>query len=50
MKDIGRCLTTPSFVLIATAGGLLTGVLGTWVSLYDVILKPENYTEQQAGN
>jgi MFS family permease len=49
MKDIGRCLTTPSFVLIATAGGLLTGVLGTWVSLYDVILKPENYTEQQAG-
>jgi hypothetical protein len=49
MKGIGKCLTTPSFVLISTAGGLLFGTIGTWTSLFDIILKPENYTEQQAG-
>jgi MFS family permease len=49
MKDIWKCLTTPSFLLLSTAGGLLAGVLGTWTSLYDVILAPENYTEKQAG-
>lgn len=50
LKDIWRCLTTPSFVLISTAGGLLYGTFGAWTSLYDIILKPEHYTEQQAGN
>ncbi|CAF3386010.1 unnamed protein product [Rotaria socialis] len=49
LKDIWLCLTNPSFVLILTAGGLLPGTFGAWTSLYDVILKPENYTEQQAG-
>ncbi|CAF1139969.1 unnamed protein product [Rotaria sordida] len=49
LKDIWQCLTTPSFMLIAIAGGLLAGTFGVWTSLYDVILKPENYSEQQAG-
>ncbi|CAF1034019.1 unnamed protein product [Rotaria sordida] len=49
VNDIWQCLTTPSFVLILIAGGLLPGTSGAWTSLYDVILKPENYTEQQAG-
>jgi hypothetical protein len=49
MKDIWQCLTTPSFVLILTAFGLMSGTFSGWTSLYDIILKPENYTEQQAG-
>ncbi|CAF2660800.1 unnamed protein product [Rotaria sp. Silwood2] len=49
LKDIWQCLTTPSFVLISIAGGLLSGTFGAWTSLYDIILKPEHYTEQQAG-
>jgi len=49
MKDIKQCLTTPSFVLILTAFGLMSGTFSGWTSLYDIILKPENYTEQQAG-
>jgi hypothetical protein len=49
MKDIWKCLTTPSFVLISTAAGLVCGTTGSWTSLYDIILKPEHYTEQQAG-
>ncbi|UJR27517.1 hypothetical protein I4U23_008801 [Adineta vaga] len=48
-KDIWKCLTTPSFVLLSTAGGLLYGTLGAWTSLYDVLLEPEHYTEAQAG-
>jgi FLVCR family MFS transporter len=49
LKDIWRCLTTPAFLLLSTAGGLLYGTFGAWTSLYDVILEPENYTEEQAG-
>ncbi|CAF5154290.1 unnamed protein product, partial [Rotaria sp. Silwood1] len=49
LKDIWHCFTTPSFVLISTAGGLLSGTFGAWTGLYDIILKPEHYTEQQAG-
>ena len=49
LKDTWHCLTTPSFLLIATAGGLLAGTFGAWTSLYDIILTPEHYTEQQAG-
>jgi len=49
MKDLWKCLTTPSFLLLSTAGGLLGGAFGAWTSLYDVILEPENYTEKQAG-
>ncbi|CAF0785698.1 unnamed protein product [Adineta ricciae] len=49
MKDVWQCLTTPSFVLLSLAGGLSSGVFGAWTSLFDLILKPENYTELQAG-
>ena len=49
MKNIWQCFATPSFVLIAMAGGLTAGTFGAWTSLFDIILKPENYTEQQAG-
>jgi FLVCR family MFS transporter len=49
LKDIWKCFTTPSFVFLSTAGGLLYGTFGAWTGLYDVLLKPENYTEQQAG-
>jgi hypothetical protein len=50
LKDIGQCLTTPSFVLVAIPAGLVVGTIGPWTSLYDLILQPEHYTEQQAGN
>ncbi|CAF1349308.1 unnamed protein product [Rotaria magnacalcarata] len=49
MKNVWRCMTTPSYVLLSTAGGLVGGAFGAWTSLFDVILKPENYTEQQSG-
>jgi FLVCR family MFS transporter len=49
MKHSWQCFTTPAFVLISTVAGLLYGVLSSWTSLYDIILEPENYTEQQAG-
>ena len=49
MKHIWQCLTSPSFLLICNVGGLLSGLFNGWVSLYDVILKPENYSEVQAG-
>ncbi len=48
LKDCGRCLRKPSFMFLSIAGALLSGVFGTWTSLYDLILKPD-YTEQQAG-
>ncbi|CAF1533033.1 unnamed protein product [Adineta ricciae] len=49
LRDIWKCLTTPSFVLLSTAGGLLYGTFGAWTGLYDVLLEPEHYTEGQAG-
>ena len=49
LNDIWRCITTPSFVLLTVASGTLSGTFGACTSLYDLILKPENYTEQQAG-
>ena len=48
-RDLKQCLAKPSFLLIAGAGGLMSGTLSSWTSLFDVILKTENYTEQQAG-
>ncbi|CAF3487171.1 unnamed protein product [Adineta steineri] len=48
-KDIWKCLTNPSFVLIMAAGGLSAGTIGAWSSLFDIILEPEHYTEKQAG-
>ncbi|CAF1391016.1 unnamed protein product [Rotaria magnacalcarata] len=49
LVDIWKCLTTPAFLLLSLAGGLLNGTFGAWTSLYDIILQPENYTEAQAG-
>ena len=49
VKDVGTCFSTPSFVLLASAGGLLYGTMGAWNGLFDVILKPQNYSEAQAG-
>ena len=40
VKGIWQCVTTPSFLLICNAGGLLSGLFVAWVGLYDVILKP----------
>ncbi|CAF1461788.1 unnamed protein product [Adineta steineri] len=49
MKNVGRCMTTPSMVLLSTAGGIIAGTFGTWTGLFDTILKPENYSEKQSG-
>ena len=49
LRDTWKCLTTPSFLLLSTAGGLLYGTFGAWIGLYDLILEPEHYTEAQAG-
>jgi FLVCR family MFS transporter len=49
MKNIWQCLRTPSFLLICNAGSLSYGIFNVWVGLYDVILKPQNYSEIQTG-
>ncbi len=49
MKQNWECMKTPSFMLLSIVGGLTTGGFSAWTGLYDVILAPENYTEQQAG-
>jgi FLVCR family MFS transporter len=49
LKDCWKCLTTPAFLLLSTAGGLLYGTFSIWTSLYDLLLKPEGYSEEQAG-
>jgi hypothetical protein len=49
MKNICQCLRTPSFFLICNAGSLSYGIFNVWVGLYDVILKPQNYSEIQTG-
>lgn len=49
MKELWQCMTSPTFMLLSIVGGLSTGVFTTWTGLYDVILAPENYSEQQAG-
>ncbi|CAF4266924.1 unnamed protein product, partial [Adineta steineri] len=33
----------------STAGGIIAGTFGAWTGLFDTILKPENYSEQQSG-
>ena len=48
-KSIWTCFTTPSFVFLSLAGGILYGTFNAWTGLYDVILEHENYTEDQAG-
>ncbi|CAF4562900.1 unnamed protein product [Rotaria sp. Silwood1] len=49
LRDIWKCFTTPSFLFLSIAGGLLYGTFSAWTGLYDIILEPENYTEEQAG-
>ena len=48
-SDLKICFTHRSFLLIAGAGGLLSGTFSIWTSLFDEILKEEHFTEQQAG-
>ncbi len=47
--NLRRCFTTPSFVLLVIAGGLIGGTFEAWTSLFDTILTHENYTEKQSG-
>jgi hypothetical protein len=49
LRDIWKCLTTPAFVFLSVSGGLMFGAFSSWTSLYDVLLEPENYNEQQTG-
>ena len=49
MKNVWVCMTTPSFVLLSVSGGLMAGTFSAWTSLFDIILMPENYTQQQSG-
>ena len=48
-KDLWRCLRSPSFMLLSIVGGMITGTFTTWTGLFDTILEPENYSEDQAG-
>lgn len=48
-KDsLRQCATNRSFVLLATAGGIMGGTFAVWTGLLATILSPD-YTEQQAG-
>ena len=49
LQDVWTCMTNPAFVLLSTAGGILYGTMGAWTGLFDIILKPENYSEEDAG-
>lgn len=49
LKDIWACISNPAFLFLSTAGGLLNGTFGAWTGLFDVLLKPEGYTETQTG-
>jgi hypothetical protein len=49
MEEVWQCMKSPAFMLLSIVGGLTTGGFSAWTGLYDVILAPENYTEQQAG-
>jgi hypothetical protein len=49
LRDLWTCFTTPAFLLLSGAGGLLYGTFGAWTSLYDVLLEPEGYSEVDAG-
>ena len=49
MNELWLCMKSPSFMLLSIVGGLTTGAFSAWTGLYDVILAPENYTEEQAG-
>ena len=42
-------MTAPAFLFICNAGTLSYGIFNVWVSLYDVILQPQNYSEIQTS-
>ena len=48
-QNLRNCFTTPAFVLLVTAAGLIGGTFGVWTSLFDIILTPDNYSEKQIG-
>jgi len=47
--NIKNCFTTPSFILLVIGSGLIGGTFGVWTSLFDIILTPLGYSEQQIG-
>ena len=49
LQDLWQCMRAPSFMLLSIVGGLTTGTFSAWTGLYDMILAPENYSEEQAG-
>lgn len=48
-SDLNKCFTNRSFILITLSGGLLSGAFASWTSLFDIILKEEQFSEQEAG-
>ncbi len=48
-KGLKQCMTNPSFVLLSTAGGVMSGTFAVWTGLFATILAPEGYSEKQAG-
>lgn len=49
MDELWQCIKSPSFMLLSIVGGITTGAFSAWTGLYDVILEPEHYSEEQAG-
>lgn len=49
LRDTWLCLKKPPFLLLCSAGGLLNGMMGAWTGLFDILLKPEHFSEAQAG-
>jgi MFS family permease len=49
IKDIWRCVATPSFTLLCSVGGILGGAFAAWTGLFANILAAENFTEKQSG-
>ena len=50
LMSLRQCFRTRAFILLVVAGGLIGGTYGAWISLFDAILDPENYTETQIGD
>ncbi|CAF4267033.1 unnamed protein product, partial [Didymodactylos carnosus] len=49
LRNVWQCLSTPSFLLLSLAAGIMGGTLAAWTGLLTTILAPMNYTEKQAG-
>ncbi|UJR11899.1 hypothetical protein I4U23_016077 [Adineta vaga] len=49
-KDgLKQCFTNFPFILLSTAGGIMSGTFAVWTGLFATILSFENYSETQAG-